>query len=136
MEGEDPGSEVMEENHGRGKDEQDIRIGAEENVDEEEKLKIFEKKIVRKIYNPKRREEGVYQKPTQREDKDTKAAMVRPHKDGRRKTCEECESGNKASKEQEEDQKVDGRNTKRPIGSHGRGKEKQGIGIGTRENVK
>ena len=32
LKGEDPGSEVMEENHKRRKDERGIRIGTEENV--------------------------------------------------------------------------------------------------------
>ena len=32
LEGEDPGSEVVEENHKRGKDEQGIGIGTKENV--------------------------------------------------------------------------------------------------------
>ena len=32
LKGEDPGSEVMEENHKRNKDEQGIKIGTKENV--------------------------------------------------------------------------------------------------------
>ena len=32
LEGKDPGSEVVEENHKRDKDEQGIRIGTKENV--------------------------------------------------------------------------------------------------------
>ena len=45
LEGEDPGSEVMEGNHGRSKDEQGIRIGAGESMGEKEKLRRFERKL-------------------------------------------------------------------------------------------
>ena len=75
--------------------------------------------------------------------------MVWHKKDGRRKSSEESESGNQTLEEHEEERKANGRNRYwripqlegKDLGSkameenHRRGKDEQGIRMGTKENV-